>query len=267
MKLNYVAATDVGREREKNEDCFAVFTTTEEASEDSVVIDLDKQGMIFIVADGMGGPGSGEVASELAVSEIRKFLDELTPSWNRSSAFIEKALGNAIEHAHKKIFSHAKKHYETKGMGTTVVLAYLYKDDMHVAWAGDSRLYLYREDKLQMISHDHSEVQELIDEGELSYAESLYHPHRHRVTKCLGGLYQEPFEPEFRLVKMQLGDRILLCSDGLTTMLVDQEISDIMLANPDLDACAQALIDRANERGGEDNITVILGEILQDSPN
>jgi protein phosphatase len=93
----------------------------------------------------MGGPGSGEGASGLAVCEIRKFLNELPKSWNRSSAFIEKALGNAIEHAHKRIFSHAKKHYETKGMGTTVILAYLQKDQMYVDWACDSRLYLYRE--------------------------------------------------------------------------------------------------------------------------
>jgi protein phosphatase len=118
-----------------------------------------------------------------------------------------------------------------------------------------------------MISHDHSEDQELIDEGEINYAESLFHPHRHRVTKCLGGRYQVPVEPEFRLVKMQLGDKILLCSDGLSTMLVDLDISGIMLANPSLDACAQALIDQANDRGGEDNITVILAEILHDHAN
>ena len=159
------------------------------------------------------------------------------------------------------MFSYAKKHFEVRGVGTTLVLAYLNRDDMHIAWAGDSRLYRLREGDLELVSHDHSLVQQMIDDGDISFVESLVHPDQNLVTKCLGGKSEVLVEPEFRSGKIQPGDRILLCSDGLNSMLADQQIADIMSAQQSLSDCTKALIDQANEFDGNDNITVLLIEI------
>ncbi len=210
----------------------------------------------------MDGANAGEVASALAISSVKAYLGKLPDGWSSSPDIIPNALVGAIKYAHRKILKHGRNHPELSGMGTTIVLVYLNDGNMHVAWAGDSRLYLYRQGQLELISHDHSLVQELIDEAKITYQESLYHPERHIVTKCLGSYSEGTVDPGIRSEKLMDGDRILRCSDGLNGMLVDARIEEIMAAHADLSKCAAALIDEANAAGGDDNITVVVGEVL-----
>jgi protein phosphatase len=147
-------------------------------------------------------------------------------------------------------------------MGTTIVLTFFFENNMYLLWAGDSRCYLYRQGQLELITRDHSLVQDLIDEGKLSYAESFFHPERNIVTKSVGGSSTDTVQPEIRVLPYLPGDRVLLCSDGLNGMVVDQRIREIVSAYADLNECAQALIQEANAMGGSDNITVVLAEVL-----
>lgn len=259
MKLKATGATDMGMMREHNQDSYTIFA--DDSPERKTEYLLNEQGVLLAVADGMGGASAGEVASSLALSSVKAYLGKLPDGWSSSPDLIPNALVGAIKYAHRKVLKRGRNHPESSGMGTTIVLAYLNDGNMHVAWAGDSRCYVHRKDELELITHDHSLVQELIDDGQISYEESLYHPERNYITKCVGGSSPGIVDPEVRLFKLEAGDRILLCSDGLNSIVFDSRISEIISHCEDLALCAAALINEANEAGGYDNITVILADI------
>ena len=233
-------ATDIGRVREHNEDYMAHFETP--------------YGYCVIVCDGMGGHAAGDVASQGAVEAIKHYLQDgkITKLDAASS------LHNAIEFANYKLREMVQQNPEFAGMGTTCVMVLISKSEMHMAYAGDSRVYLIRDKRIRQLSKDHSTIQNLIDTGILTEEEAKVSEKRNQITKAIGIF--EKVGPTVTKVPFMLkyNDRILLCSDGLTGHVESNEIQDIINVNPDVQVASMKLIETANLNGGSDNITVQL---------
>ncbi len=229
--------TDPGRKRSANED--AVFA--------------DPPRQAFVVADGLGGLPGGEVASRIAARRIGEALARLdrTPP-------VEQAVLTAVRDANRVILENAANDPRLTGMGTTVVLALGLEDSFLVGHVGDSRAYLLREKRLSALTRDHSVVQELLDAGRITAEAARHHPQRNVVTRTLGS---GGGEPDLRTVPTRPGDRFLLCSDGLTEMLADPEIEQVLIRFAEPMRCCRELVARANDRGGLDNITVVVVDV------
>jgi len=249
MKIRYEAITDVGRKRKGNED--SVFVNPEQN--------------LFVVADGMGGHAAGEVASRLAVDAINDFIeltggdDEITWPFGLDDtiSYDGNRLKTAVRFANKKVLETTKERSEYEGMATTVAAVLLEGDAANLAHVGDSRIYLLRASELSQLTYDHSWINEQIQSGVISADQARSHPLRNVVTRALGG--KPDLLVDMQLQPMQPEDVLLLCSDGLTTMLPDDEICRLMAENvADVAQAARALVDAANAKGGEDNITVLL---------
>ncbi len=222
--------TDVGKVREHNEDAFH----------------CDPERGLLVVADGMGGYAAGEVASAIVVET----LTELQPK--------AESLVSALVECHQRIVQHAQAHPESKGMGAAVVAARVDVRQVAVCWAGDARAYLFQAAQgLSAVSRDHSYVQLLLAQGQLTEEQARVHPDRNLVTQCLG---INPPQPELTTVRWGQGDQLLLCSDGLTDELEDAQISEILRRADSVEAAAEKLIEAALASGGRDNITVLLVE-------
>lgn len=250
MEIRSHGLSDVGRKRTNNEDAFAI----------------EESRGVFLVADGMGGHSSGEVAANLAVSEILSFLENSTlnedSTWpypyDEGLSFAANKLLTAIALANEKIQAYAADHPESRGMGTTVVAALVDKDRLVLGHVGDSRAYLYASDGLKLLTLDHSWVGEQVRHGFLTETEALNHPFRNVITKALGT--REQAQADILEMDLPVGGRLLLCSDGLNSMVRDEEIAAVLARNLGLAETCRALVDLANEKGGEDNITVLLLE-------
>ncbi len=249
MKIVCEARSDVGRKRKGNEDSLS----------------LDQEQRLFVLADGMGGHAAGEVASRVAVEAIDEFVrltggnQEITWPFglDESISYDGNRLKTAIRHANRRVLEKVRESAEYEGMATTVAAVLLDGDVANLAHVGDSRIYLWSEGELQQLTSDHSWVNEQIQSGAISAEQARSHPLRNVVTRALGGRAELIVDVQSR--RLQPGEVLLLCSDGLTTMISDDEIAGIIgSAQGDLGQAAQALIDEANDRGGEDNITVIL---------
>lgn len=234
FKVGY--KTDKGLVRENNEDSFYVD---------------DKKG-IFIVADGMGGHNAGEVASQMAVETIKECFDKNTAFvYNDYSKLIEKA----IKEANTAIYKKANQNEALQGMGTTIVFALIKEDKLYLAHVGDSRAYMLTKKGLKQLTEDHSLVNDLIKQGKLSAEEAHFHPMRHVITRALG--VKNEVEVDVNTIPYK-GGLILLCTDGLTDMLEDKEIEEIVKNTPEPQKACELLIGKANERGGRDNVTVVV---------
>ncbi len=248
-KTSYKAAfhglTDVGLMREHNED--------------SILWDMDLG--LALLADGMGGHNAGEVASALAVENIRTALRERLLSADGGSVEeYETVVRDAVTFANSCIFSQSQEQVECAGMGTTLALALLVDSKLIVAHVGDSRIYRLRSDELTQITSDHSLVQELVDGGYLTEEDARMSVSKNLITRALG--IGEDVEVEVIDAEASLADVYLLCSDGLSDLVSDEEISSILLEHADdKKAAAKQLISLANEKGGSDNISVILVSI------
>jgi protein phosphatase len=249
MKIDYQAITDVGRKRKGNED--SVF--------------VNPESNLFVVADGMGGHAAGEVASRLAVDAINDFIvltsgdDEITWPFglDENMSYDGNRLKTAVRFANKKVLEATRERTEYEGMATTVAAVLVDGDTANLAHVGDSRVYLLRGDVLTQLTSDHSWINEQIQSGVISADQARSHPLRNVVTRALGG--KPDLQVDMQVHRMQEGDVLLLCSDGLTTMLPDEEIARVMTDHGgDVGSAARALVDAANARGGEDNITVLL---------
>ncbi len=206
---------------------------------------------LFILADGMGGHNAGDYASRYTVEVIVNAVR--TSSEVSPVAVIRKA----IVQANQAVMEKARTDIDLEGMGTTVVVATMQNRELCVANVGDSRLYILG-NSMEQITRDHSYVQEMVRRGEISPEVARIHPDRNIITRAVGG--GREIEVDFFEVELKDGDRILMCSDGLTDMLEDDEIFEIINENQDIGEAMQELIDAANEYGGNDNITVILTE-------
>jgi PPM family protein phosphatase len=232
----HASRTDVGRQRHTNEDAFF------------------EEPPVFAVADGMGGAQAGEVASELAVKAFQEHRD--------SDASAEEQLEEIALSGNRRIFEMAQSDSRKGGMGTTLIAAIVGDHDVAVGHVGDSRLYLLRGGTLQQMTHDHSLVEEFVRQGRLTREQAERHPQRSVITRALGP--EEQVQVDTFSVPAKPGDVFLLCSDGLSTMVADETIEQIVMETRSLDAAAQALIDAANQNGGRDNITVVLFRLEDD---
>jgi serine/threonine protein phosphatase PrpC len=249
MSISYTALSDTGRKRSANEDSYQV----------------DGELNLFVVADGMGGHAAGEVASKIAVESIHDFIkttgNDRDITWpyefDETLSMAGNRLKSAIQTAHARVLEVTSQKKEFQGMATTVVSILVENGKAQVAHVGDSRAYLVREGKLIQLTSDHSWVNEQLRTGAISSQQARNHPYRNIVTRALGG--PNPVDVDVMEEEMKDGDIILLCSDGLNTMISDEQILEIVSRNhDDLDKGCQELIDTANENGGEDNVTAIL---------
>lgn len=233
-------ATDIGQVRKLNEDYMAHFDTP--------------YGYCVIVCDGMGGHVAGDVASQGAVEAIKHYLQDGKITKLDAASSIH----NAIEFANYKLREMVRQNPEFAGMGTTCVLVLINKAEMHMAYAGDSRVYLIRDKHIRQLSKDHSTIQHLIDTGILTEDEAKVSEKRNQITKAIGIF--EKVDPTVTKVPviLKFNDRILLCSDGLTAHVESNEILEIINVNSDVQVASMQLIEKANLEGGSDNITVQL---------
>jgi PPM family protein phosphatase len=213
-------------------------------------------GAVLILADGMGGARAGEIASALAVESIQSYLCSLSSPIDRTNS--KQVLASAIQNAHQAIIMHQHEHRKTMGMGTTMVVAWIYYDYIALAWVGDSRAYRYNQHTgLEALTRDHSMVQKLIDMGHITKEEAFNHPNQNIITQFVGDKLHIPL-PDFIESSIGPDDIILLCSDGLTGMLREHHIGQILKGYADLKTVGEHLIKEANQAGGDDNITLIL---------
>lgn len=226
-------ATHVGRVRTVNEDS------------------IGRRGPLLVLADGMGGHQAGEVASALVVERVLAL--------ETNAVNFQAELTSALSVANQTLLAYAGEHQECLGMGTTVVVAKVEANRICVAHIGDSRAYLWHQEQLTQLTMDHSLVAELVQSGGITEEEAQNHPQRNVLTKALGA--SGPVEPEYREVPVTAGDRLLLCSDGLTIMLSDAEIATLLGVESSPQAVADCLVAEANGRGGIDNISVIVAFI------
>ena len=251
--------TDVGQIREHNEDNFLVADLTRRSRgllEDDREQTIGEWGSVIGVCDGMGGAAAGEVASQLAVDIIYEKLTEGSPP--RGHDELAQRLVRAVEEAGVRIFNEARADRTRRGMGTTATIASLMDGRLFVALVGDSRAYVLRHGKLVQVSRDQSLVNQLIEAGQLTEEEAETFEHNNIILQALGTA--ETVQVDLTYVDLQQGDRLLLCSDGLSGMVRTDELREVLSSQRDpIDACRE-LTDRANRAGGHDNITVIVAD-------
>lgn len=267
VKYRLAAGTNMGLVRTNNEDNFVVCPDLNSSDwripQVSESADLGPYGTLLVVADGMGGANAGEVASAIAVETIQDSftptrLEEVVKDENAVQDFMKEV----VKAADLRIFKKSKEDSTTRGMGTTVVMAWILDKRVYVCWCGDSRCYMLNKHKgLVRLSKDHSYVQELIDRGELDPDLAMDHPYSNVITRCLGDMENRAV-PDTRVFQLHNGDTILLCSDGLSGLCNDLQILDLLIKfrdNPE--ECKNELIAAALNEGGHDNVTVALCNI------
>jgi protein phosphatase len=265
------AATDVGRTREHNEDAFLVaelgasepldFGSADEGSDAAPLVrelPLGREGMVFIVADGLGGAAAGEVASGMAVRAVFEAMrGHPAGAWADADAFAT-ALRDAAHAANAAIHQHAARHAEFRGMGTTLTAAGLWGDALYVAQVGDSRAYLVRDGVARQLTKDQSLMQKLIEAGEITAEQAETSLRRNIILQALGP--EAAVKVDLTHQQLRRGDLLLLCSDGLSGQVRTPTLAAAAEAAPDLGALCTALIGLANETGGPDNITVVAAQ-------
>ncbi len=259
--------TDLGRVRTSNEDQLLVaeLTKTMRIWHTSLPEPRarfgDERGHLFLVADGMGGHNAGEHASALAVAAIAQFtLNTFKWFFHSDGPDAQRVLAQfqtALREADANIFEESAEHPELSGMGTTVTMAYHLDAQLCVVHVGDSRAYMFEDGRLHQITHDHTLMAEMVGRGELQPDEVARHRLRHVITNVVGG-NEEGVNVEAHALEVSAGDRLLLCSDGLTEMLTNDAIAAILRAEQDPEAACVKLVAQANDAGGRDNVTVVI---------
>lgn len=264
INLEIIADSNIGKVRELNEDNFIA---TNNISGPEWILPDNKYlnsspGTIIAIADGMGGANAGEVASRIAIETLPQYFTTSRPNTSKKKLEV---LKNCLLNAHYSILKHAVMNKETKGMGTTFIVGWIKETKLYLCWSGDSRCYLYRNSKgLTQISKDHSYVQTLIENGKITREQSFYHPERNIILQSLGNADKTP-EPDALEVLLENEDIILMCSDGLSGMLTDSEIEIILDSNKgNVRIAVNTLIEKANQAGGSDNITIILAKVYKE---
>ena len=248
LRVEVAGDTNVGRKRNHNEDAFSI---------------LGEYGL-YMVADGMGGHASGEVASRMAVDTLRDFFtataDDPERTWpykmDRSKGYEENRLITGIKLANLRIYETAQRDARKRGMGTTIVAIFTVEDGLYVAHVGDSRVYLIRDGVMSQMTEDHSLLNDYIKMKRLTPEEIANFPHKNVIVRALG--MKETVKVDTSFHSPRVDDTILLCSDGLSGPVSDEEIKQIVTTAPDLKTATRQLITRANEKGGPDNITCVL---------
>ena len=273
IKVQVFGKTDVGRSREHNEDRFLVADLTrKDASLQPQVRqhELGERGSLFVVADGMGGAAAGELASQMATDTI---FAHLMKAWNAETEATPQRfahrLKESVEVANANIHAHAKAHPEVRGMGTTTTAAGVLGDHLYLTQVGDSRAYLVRGGVAHQLTKDQSLMQRLVEAGELTEEEAAQSERRNIILQALGP--DPKVKVDLTHQEVRRGDVLVLCSDGLSGQVKKEEIAQVVTQSSDLAAACDKLIALANERGGPDNITVVMarfdGDGLRSSGN
>jgi len=248
FRIEVAGETNVGRKRNHNEDNFVI---------------LSEFGL-FVVADGMGGHASGEVASQMALDSLREFFgatqNDPERTWpykmDRTKGYDENRLINGIKLANLRIYETGQRESKKRNMGTTLVSAFAASEGVYIAHVGDSRVYRFRDGVLTQLTEDHSLLNDYIKMKRLTEEEIANFPHKNVIVRALG--MKDTVKVDTRFEVPQVGDTLLLCSDGLSGPVSDAEIAEILGKHSDIKVAAAKLIERANENGGPDNITSVL---------
>jgi protein phosphatase len=257
--MDYFAVSDIGKHRDTNEDCYLA----------------DSESSLFIVADGMGGQNAGEIASRTAIDNFFSYFKKNFSRKNFTYAeseknadkntviddSIQKILIDCAGYANEKIFTLGSENKDFSGMGTTLTGVFIFNDNAYVIHVGDSRLYLFRKNNLNLLTEDHTLVFQLYKKGAITYEDTFSHPQRNYLTGVLGE--NEISNLECFKFKLEPGDTILLCSDGLNSMIKDSSIENMLnkLKDKNAEDIAKKFILQANKNGGKDNITAIIIKI------
>lgn len=271
LQVRSFGLTDQGLLRPGNEDQFLIaeLAKTLQVQQCSLPSQPSRQapdrGYLFMVADGMGGHRAGEKASALAVDAIESFLvDSLKSLFQVHSAEQQQVLTGfreALHWADQQVYAKGTRHPELHGMGTTVTLACFLAPNLFIAHVGDSRCYIVRSGKLYQVTCDHTLTQDMIRKGCLSPADAVGHQFRHVITNVVGGR-EAGVDVETHQIRIEPGDGMLLCSDGLTEMVTDEQILRILQETDDPQTACRRLASAANEAGGKDNITVVVARFV-----
>lgn len=242
--MQYYGVSDIGRKRKENQD--RIYLPKEEC-----------EPKLFILADGMGGANAGSVASSTAIEFIRGYIEE---RWNKiflDRISIEKLIDEAIVKANDFVYAKSKNTQEFAGMGTTVIVAIIFKNKVYLGHIGDSRVYRIRKNIIRQLTKDHSYVEALLQSGSITKEEAKNHPQKNVLLKVLG--CEENVKPDIITKGFLKGDVLLICSDGLTNMMEQNEIYNTILENIDNpETACEKLVEKANVVGGYDNISAIL---------
>jgi PPM family protein phosphatase len=256
IRLRVFGQTAVGQVREHNEDNFLIADLTRKSREFSSgqLYQIGRCGAVFGVCDGMGGAAAGEVASRLGVDIIYNQL--IAAGVPRGREDLARRLVNAIQDAGHRIFSEARADRTRRGMGTTATVAAFLDDRLFIAQVGDSRAYVVRNGELVQVTRDQSLVNQLIEAGQLTEEEAETFEHNNIILQALGT--SETVQVDLTYVDLRSNDTLMLCSDGLSSMVRSEDIRDTLVGVNDANEACQALIDKANEAGGHDNVTVVV---------
>ena len=233
--------TDIGKVRSMNQDSF-------------LVSEKENGLKIYILADGMGGYKGGEIASKVAITAVYKFITEKFEEISKDKDSILDLLEDAIAFANSAIYEESEQDEELQDMGTTLEVLLIYKNKVYIGHIGDSRIYRIRKNNMKKITTDHSYVEKLIQDGEITREESYNHPKKNLLIKALGT--DEEVEPDLIYTVLSKNDILIICSDGLTNMISEEEIFKIV-RETNSENVVEVLVEEANEAGGLDNITVI----------
>ena len=235
------AKSDVGKLRDTNEDYY-------------YISEVDDKVQVFILADGMGGYNGGEIASRIAVTTALSYIQNNFENIPHEREEILKLVKSAMEYANMVVYEQANKEQELEGMGTTLEICLIYNNKAYIGHVGDSRIYRIRKEFIRKLTHDHSYVQKLVKDGTITEEEARTHPKKNMLMKALG--CTEFLEPDVTVKGFIKDDIILMCSDGLTNMVKDEEIFNIIKTEGTL--AAEKLVEKANENGGYDNVTAVV---------
>lgn len=239
---HYTALTHPGRVRENNEDKIGLI-----------------RDRVFVVADGVAGNNSGEIASSILVQSIMEAFNKKYPSGSKDTAIIRQFFQESIQNGNREVFRAASENPQNANMATTVAAAYFTKKHVLLAHVGDSRIYRYNDKGLELLTKDHSIVQQMLDRHEITSEEAFRHPWKNLITRSIG--HTEHVDIDMEVIQSEPGDLFLLCSDGLSDMVQDIVIAEIIGRNrKDLEMAIRELLNRALDNGGKDNISIILAE-------
>ena len=241
--MRVFATTDIGKVREENQDYFYI------SMQDSEI-------KLYILADGMGGYKGGEIASSLAVNCIKSYIESNFETNTKDKEALQRLVKNAIEYANLIVYDKSREKEELKNMGTTIEVCLIYNNRAYIGHIGDSRIYRIRKDIIRKLTKDHSYVEKLVQDGTITKEEAVHHPKKNMLMKALG--CSAYVEPDIMVKGFLKDDIILMATDGLTNMMTDQEIYKVITMNKN--EATKNLIQIANDRGGYDNVTVIMIE-------
>lgn len=247
--MNFTVESDIGLKRTINEDRAAFFERPDHFK-------------LAILADGMGGHNAGDVASEMAITEMHQLFNEVDVEEFASKQLKLDWLRNAVSHINQKIYRYSLTHENCQGMGTTMIAVLLDGDDCTISHVGDSRVYHFTNETVELITRDHSYVNILLESGEISEEEAQNHPQRNFILKALGT--EISIEPDFYNLTLSNEEYLLICSDGLSNKLTTNEMAEIISMPVSIKEKGKKFIQFANDRGGEDNISLILMTTMQE---